>query len=95
LENGAITPATIGSQTKLSASLMCYWYRMKLQIQRQQRFPRHGISARKGLAASSNIVASRIYMEMPKINLLLGSTSKKWGIGTGFDWQRKNIKIFP
>jgi len=92
LENGTITPATIVPQTKLV---------VPDGVTGTHEITNHGnsvpetwISARKGLAASSNIVASRIYMEMQK-SFVPGEYLQKMGIGTDSiaEEEYKNISL--
>ena len=79
LENGTITPATIVPQTKLVVpDGVTGTHEIKND---GGKVPGTWISAREGLARSSNIVTSRIYMEMQK-SFVPGEYLPKMGIGT-------------
>lgn len=79
LENGIITPATIVPQTKLVVpDGVTGTHEIKND---GGKVPGTWVSAREGLARSSNIVTSRIYMEMQK-SFVPGEYLPKMGIGT-------------
>lgn len=79
LENGIITPATIVPQTKLVVpDGVTGTHEIKND---GGKVPGTWVSAREGLAKSSNIVTSRIYMEMQK-SFVPGEYLPKMGIGT-------------
>ncbi|SEK88366.1 penicillin-binding protein [Carnobacterium iners] len=92
LENGTITPATIVPQTEL---IVPDGVTGTHEITNAGgRAPGTWISARKGLAISSNIVISRIYMEMQK-SFVPGKYLQKMGIGTDSiaEEEYKNISL--
>ncbi|MCA9765361.1 MAG: penicillin-binding protein, partial [Carnobacterium sp.] len=92
LENGTITPATIVPQTEL---IVPDGVTGTHEITNAGgSVPGTWISARKGLAISSNIVMSRIYMEMQK-SFVPGNYLQKMGIGTDSiaEEEYKNISL--
>lgn len=92
LENGTITPATIVPQTKLVVpDGVTGTHEIK---NNGGRVPGTWVSAREGLAVSSNLVTSRIYMEMQK-SFVPGEYLPKMGIGTDAiaEEEYKNISL--
>ncbi|MGX7394935.1 transglycosylase domain-containing protein [Carnobacterium mobile] len=79
LENGTITPATIVPETKL---VVPDGTNGTHEITNDgEQVPNTWVSAREGLAKSSNLVTTRIYLEMQK-SFVPGEYLPKMGIGT-------------